>query len=113
MLSTAGSIAYGLAGAVVGGQVFPRATSATQAIIAGILFGLAVGLAVCLTRAWGAFTMTRLWLAVRGRLPLAIMDFLADAHRRGVLRQVGAAYQFRHVRLQDRLASQTETTARS
>ncbi len=109
MLGTAGSIAYGLAGAVVGGQVFPRATSATQAIIAGILFGLAVGLAVCLTRAWGVFTMTRLWLAARGRLPLRFMDFLADAHRRGVLRQVGAAYQFRHVRLQDRLARQTET----
>jgi len=108
MLGTAGSIAYGLAGAVVGGQVFPRATSATQAIVAGIMFGLAVGLAVCLTRAWGAFTMTRLWLAARGRLPLRFMDFLADAHRRGVLRQVGAVYQFRHVRLQDRLANQKD-----
>lgn len=106
MLGTAGSVAYGLAGAVVGGQVFPRATSATQAILAGIMFGLAVGLAVCLTRTWGAFTMTRLWLALRGRLPLHLMGFLADAHRRGVLRQVGAVYQFRHARLQDRLASQ-------
>ncbi|MEU4668642.1 hypothetical protein AB0F91_11870 [Amycolatopsis sp. NPDC023774] len=28
----------------------------------------------------------------------------ADAHRRGVLRQVGAVYQFRHARLQERLA---------
>jgi DNA-binding SARP family transcriptional activator len=104
MLGTAGSIAYGLAGAVVGGQLFPRATSAMQAIVAGIMFGLAVGFAVCLTRAWGAFMMTRLWLAARGRLPWRFMDFLADAHRRGILRQVGATYQFRHVRLQDRLA---------
>lgn len=112
-LGTAGGIAYGLAGAVIGGQVFPRATSASQAILAGIMFGLAIGLAVCLTRAWGAFTLTRLWLAARGRLPWRFMDFLADAHRRGVLRQVGASYQFRHVRLQDRLASQTETTAHS
>jgi hypothetical protein len=32
------------------------------------------------------------------------MRFLADAHRRAVLRQVGAVYQFRHARLQDNLA---------
>jgi DNA-binding SARP family transcriptional activator len=113
MLGTAGSIAYGLAGAAVGGQELPRATSATQAIIAGILFGLAVGLAVCLARAWGAFTMMRLWLAARGHLPWHLMGFLADAHRRGVLRQVGGTYQFRHVRLQARLAGQTEPPAHS
>ncbi|RSM47030.1 NACHT domain-containing protein [Amycolatopsis balhimycina DSM 5908] len=113
MLGTAGGIAYGLAGAVVGGQVLPRATSATQAVIAGILFGLAVGLAVCLARAWGAFTMMRLWLAARGHLPWHLMGFLADAHRRGVLRQVGGVYQFRHERLQARLAGLAEPTARS
>jgi hypothetical protein len=33
------------------------------------------------------------------------MDFLSDAHRRGVLRQVGAVYQFRHIELQHRLAA--------
>jgi DNA-binding SARP family transcriptional activator len=113
MLGTAGSIAYGLAGAVVGGQEFPRATSTTQAIIAGTLFGLAVGLAVCLARAWGTYTMMRLWLAARGHLPLHLMSFLADAHRRGVLRQVGGAYQFRHVRLQARLAGLRKPTAHS
>jgi len=32
------------------------------------------------------------------------MSFLADAHRRGVLRQAGAVYQFRHIELQHRLA---------
>jgi hypothetical protein len=111
MLGTAGSIAYGLAGAVVGGQELPRATSATQAVTAGLLFGLAVGFAVCLSRAWGAFTMMRLWLAARGHLPLRLMGFLADAHRRGVLRQVGAVYQFRHARLQARLAGATEPAA--
>jgi hypothetical protein len=31
------------------------------------------------------------------------MEFLADAHRRGVLRQVGGVYQFRHARLHERL----------
>jgi hypothetical protein len=33
------------------------------------------------------------------------MAFLADAHQRGVLRQVGAVYQFRHIELQRRLAN--------
>jgi hypothetical protein len=33
------------------------------------------------------------------------MDFLADAHKRGVLRQAGAVYQFRHIELQYRLAN--------
>jgi hypothetical protein len=32
------------------------------------------------------------------------MAFLEDAHRRGVLRQVGAVYQFRHAKLQQYLA---------
>jgi hypothetical protein len=33
------------------------------------------------------------------------MDFLADAHRRGILRQTGAVYQFRHIKLQHWLAT--------
>jgi hypothetical protein len=33
------------------------------------------------------------------------MGFLADAHKRGVLRQAGAVYQFRHIELQRRLAT--------
>ena len=39
------------------------------------------------------------------RLPWQLMSFLADAHRRGVLRQAGAVYQFRHIELQHRLAN--------
>jgi hypothetical protein len=33
------------------------------------------------------------------------MRFLADAHQRGILRQAGAVYQFRHIELQHRLAT--------
>ncbi|GAA1840379.1 hypothetical protein GCM10009687_01760 [Asanoa iriomotensis] len=50
----------------------------------------------------------RLWLFVGRRLPWRVLAFLADAHRRGVLRQVGAAHQFRHIRLQQRLAERYE-----
>jgi hypothetical protein len=55
---------------------------------------------------WGWFLLTRSWFALRGELPWRLMGFLDDAHRRGVLRQAGAVYQFRHARLQDRLAAQ-------
>ncbi|CCH33067.1 hypothetical protein ABZ816_33675 [Actinosynnema sp. NPDC047251] len=43
-------------------------------------------------------------LKVPSRLPVRIVAFLDDAHRRGVLRQVGATYQFRHLRLHQYLA---------
>jgi hypothetical protein len=55
--------------------------------------------------AWPRFAMARFWLAACGHLPWRLMRFLDDAHRRGVLRQVGAEYQFRHARLQDHLAA--------
>jgi hypothetical protein len=51
------------------------------------------------------FLITRLWLPATGKLPWPIMTFLIDAHRRGVLRQSGAVYQYRHARLRDRLAT--------
>ncbi|MEV0989573.1 NACHT domain-containing protein [Streptomyces sp. NPDC049949] len=54
--------------------------------------------------AWGHFTLTRCYLTLRHRLPRDLMAFLADAHQRGVLRQVGAVYQFRHINLQHHLA---------
>jgi hypothetical protein len=99
-----GTIAYGIAGAMISGQLIPDAPNVVQAVAAAGLFGLGVGLSVGLSRAWGAFGCTRLWLAARGQIPLRFMAFLDDAHRRGVLRQVGAVYQFRHARLQERLA---------
>ncbi len=54
--------------------------------------------------AWARYTVARVVLAARGRLPWRTMAFLDDAVDRGVLRRVGAAYQFRHPRLRDRLA---------
>lgn len=53
--------------------------------------------------AWGRYSLARIWLATTHRLPWKLLYFLDDAHRRGVFRQVGALYQFRHERLQDRL----------
>ncbi len=53
---------------------------------------------------WPSFALARFVLAVTRRLPWRLLYFLEDAHRRGVLRQVGAVYQFRHERLQSHLA---------
>jgi hypothetical protein len=68
----------------------------------GALIGLFVGVA---GSACGRYLAIHSWLAVRGRLPWRLMTFLQDAHDRGVLRRVGAVYEFRHALLRDRLAA--------
>jgi transcriptional regulator with XRE-family HTH domain len=71
-------------------------------LVLGPLIGLMIG--ICLT-AWGNWVVfARVWLPLTGRLPWSVVAFLDDACRRGVLRQVGAVYQFRHARLQAHLA---------
>ncbi|MCE6997286.1 helix-turn-helix domain-containing protein [Saccharothrix sp. S26] len=55
---------------------------------------------------WGHWLVfARIWLPLTGRLPWAVVAFLEDACRRGVLRQSGPYYQFRHARLQAHLAA--------
>ncbi|GHA30881.1 hypothetical protein GCM10010329_62880 [Streptomyces spiroverticillatus] len=81
----------------------------------GIAGGLAVGLTAGLARgltlglrdtSWAQFAVTTVCLAVRRQAPWSLMAFLRDAHARGVLRQVGTVYQFRHIGLQRHLAGQ-------
>jgi hypothetical protein len=67
----------------------------------GALLGFVLAV---MSRNWWWFTVARAWLAMRGRLPYRLLEFLEDAHKLGVLRQVGARYQFRHARIQDHLA---------
>ena len=55
--------------------------------------------------AWVCYVDARLRLAALRRLPWRTISFLDDAYRRGVLRQTGAVYQFRHIRLQQQLAA--------
>jgi len=45
-------------------------------------------------------------LAIRWHTPARLLRFLEDARQRDVVRTVGPVYQFRHARLQDRLARQ-------
>jgi hypothetical protein len=72
------------------------------------LLGLACAAAIAWTLTctqWGGWLLARTWLALTFRLPWRLGAFLRDAHRRGVLRNEGGVYQFRHARLQDRLAA--------
>jgi hypothetical protein len=78
--------------------------------LAGIGWELAAvfALSAALSTSWGAYHISRLWLALRGRLPFRLIRFVRDAHRNAaVLRRVGAVYQFRHARLQDALTART------
>ena len=75
-------------------------------LVAGLVAGLGFGLVMSMiTAAWPSYMLARVWLALHHRLPWRLVDFLADAHKRGVLRQAGAVYQFRHIELQRRLAT--------
>jgi hypothetical protein len=65
----------------------------------GLLFGL------LFPRTW-TVSLTFAQLAMRWHTPVRLLRFLDDARQRDVLRTVGPAYQFRHARLQDRLALQ-------
>lgn len=72
------------------------------ATVNGGLLGAAIALAA---HSWPHYSIARLLLAAQGRLPWRLQAFLADAHRLGILRQVGPVYQFRHARLQHHLAT--------
>ena len=103
---TAGLV-YGLGNGVDYGLVFKVGLKASLvAAFVGMLtnaltFGLGVVLASSTT--WTAM-LASAQLRRRGETPVRLLNFLEDAHAREVLRCVGPIYQFRHARLQDRLA---------
>jgi hypothetical protein len=98
VFSTASGIVVGVGmGAWLGSIGAGSATSQRYALASGFLFGAAT----LMSTAWGRYLLTRLVLALRRRLPLRLDPFIEDAGRRGVLRRPGAAYQFRHARVQD------------
>ncbi len=88
------TIAYGIVAGVLAGPRY---------LVAGPVIGLAFGFGA---HAWGRWLLlARILLPLRGHLPWPVWTFLTDAHEREVLRQAGAAYQFRHARLQKSLAA--------
>ncbi|MFY0511876.1 NACHT domain-containing protein [Streptomyces anulatus] len=82
-------------------------------ILTAPLPGAVFSLLILLTRAWPRFSILRFHLAIQGKLPWNLMHFLSDARDRQLLRQSAGAYQFRHIRLQERLASLAPAQDRS
>ena len=105
----------GLVLGIVSGLAYANVQVAPSEPQLGLRFGLGTGLGAGLaagivfmlfsTRTWQA-SLAFLQLAVRCHTPLRLMRFLEDARQRNVLRVIGPVYQFRHARLQDRLAGQ-------
>lgn len=80
---------FGLAGGVVSGV--------SAALVVGVMTGPVGNLAV-------ATALTAVQLSAEEGTPVRLMAFLEDARRRNLLRATGPVYQFRHARLQKRLA---------
>lgn len=102
-------IAAGLTGGLVDGLVGGLVGGLGAAVRGALVVGLTVGyVTVRPTSAWIYWLiLVRGWLPLTGRLPWRVQAFLTDAYQRGVLRQTGAVYQFRHARLQDHLTTET------
>jgi hypothetical protein len=70
----------------------------------GILFGAAFGATAMMATAWAQFSASRCWLALGGQVPWRVLGFLMVCHRKGLLRQSGSVYEFRHALLREYLA---------
>ncbi len=97
-------LAFGLAFGIGTGHL---ARGLAYGLEGGLVAGLLVGLVY--PQSW-ASSIAFAQLAASDRTPVRLMRFLEDARSRSVLRTVGPVYQFRHARLQDRLADQKPAT---
>ncbi|MEV4943499.1 NACHT domain-containing protein [Streptomyces zaomyceticus] len=80
----------------------------TEWAVATAVTAVALAVAGASRSAWASYTSARALPWAKGELPWNLVGFLGEAHRLGFLRQTGATYQFRHARLQERLAGQTD-----
>ncbi|WP_157494478.1 NACHT domain-containing NTPase [Kutzneria sp. 744] len=106
-------------GVVVGLFVqFVRPVEPANSLIFGLGLGVGSGLVLVVTAAvsggipalfpstiWVRYLTAKWWLAAGGHVPIRLLAFLDDACTLGVMRKVGAVYQFRHVDLQRHLSS--------
>ena len=112
-------LGYGLVEMLAVGLVFGSVFGLTFGLWVGAPVGAAAGAAAGLmfglidlfgeSRTWTvslvSFQLTRRW-----HTPARLMRFLDDARERSILRTVGPIYQFRHARLQDRLAGSDQNS---
>lgn len=77
----------------------------TAVLWTGVASGLAGNLAA-------ATALTAVQLHYEEGTPVRLVHFLEDARRRNLLRATGPVYQFRHARLQERLAGEGRPAGR-
>ncbi|WP_192580267.1 NACHT domain-containing NTPase [Micromonospora sp. ALFpr18c] len=70
----------------------------------GLTGGFLGGMTAIIASPWGKFETARLIFAFKGVLPLRLVSFLEFCRERGILRQSGPQYQFRHILLLENLA---------
>jgi hypothetical protein len=104
ILGCGSALLAGIGGGAAVGIVF----GLRPGVVAGAILGFIAGIVGGVRAQWPSYMSARAWLALRHRLPWRLATFLTDAHQRGVLRQAGAVYQFRHIELQHRLANQPD-----
>jgi hypothetical protein len=102
-------LGLGLVAGVVGGGSQTTITADSGVLVGWLAFGVILGFPFGLAypETWRA-SLAFVQLAMRWHTPVRLMRFLEDARERHVLRTVGPVYQFRHARLQDRLAGQAD-----
>jgi hypothetical protein len=96
-----GVLAYLGGSGLRGGLRLALAFGPAVGLVGVLVGGLVVGLGN--SQVWSS-SLAAVQLAMRWHTPVRLMGFLDDAHKRNILRTVGPVYQFRHARLQDRLA---------
>jgi len=93
------TFAFGVEGTPAPGQIKGLVLVLVWLLVFGLVFGF------MFPRTW-TVSLAFAQLATRWHTPVRLLRFLDDARQRDVLRTVGPVYQFRHARLQDRLALQ-------
>lgn len=97
LITTAYLVVISYAGPIVADRSVP---------IPGLLgIGLCLFVWALLQTHWGRWQLRNIWVTARYKVHFQSLAFLADAHRRGILRRNGSMYRFRHGLLQDRLAA--------
>ncbi|MBL7488131.1 hypothetical protein I6A60_34055 [Frankia sp. AgB1.9] len=97
------ALAMGLLMALLAGAITGIVKGPKTAVEVALIVGPAAGLVA--TETW-ASVLSQINLGIRHRTPVRMVRFLEDARGRHVLRTVGPAYQFRHLKLQDHLVGQ-------
>ena len=100
VVGLAAGLVAGFAAALTAGLVFGFASAVVVGLVVGLVAGLAFG-----AKSWTRYHVAVVIIVARQRGPLRFAAFLDWAHKAGLLRVSGTAYQFRHRQLQDWLTA--------